>query len=148
MDPRTNPYAPGAGTRPPELAGRDEIIESASINLDRLRNGLHARSLVLYGLRGVGKTVLLNSIVTAAEQNGFTTASVESPEDRPLPDILIPPLNAALRKLTIGARTLDYLTVAHRKLASFARVFKARYEGVEVELDIEALSGDLEFDLG
>jgi hypothetical protein len=147
MDPRANPYAPGAGSRPPELAGRDAIIETASISLDRLRNGLQARSMILYGLRGVGKTVLLNMIVRTAERAGFTTASIEAPEDRPLPDILIPPLNASLRKLSVGAMALDVISVARRKLASFARVFKARYEGVELELDLEPLSGDLEFDL-
>lgn len=62
MDPRTNPYAPGAGTKPPELAGRDEIIEKAAIALDRFRSGLSARSLIFVGLRGVGKTVLLNHV--------------------------------------------------------------------------------------
>jgi len=55
MDPRTNPYAPGAGTLPPELAGRDDIIEQAAIALDRFRNGLAARSLLLVGLRGVAR---------------------------------------------------------------------------------------------
>ncbi len=59
MDPRTNPYAPGAGTPPPEMAGRDSLIESAAVALDRIGNGLSALSLVMYGLRGVGKTVLL-----------------------------------------------------------------------------------------
>lgn len=58
MDPRTNPYAPGAGNPPPELVGRDEIIEKVSIELDRCRNGLSYRSFLMVGLRGVGKTVL------------------------------------------------------------------------------------------
>ncbi len=62
MDRRLNPYAPGAGAPPPELAGRDELIERASIALDRIRAGRSARSFILYGLRGVGKTVLLNRI--------------------------------------------------------------------------------------
>ena len=62
MDPRKNPYAPGAGTPPPELAGRDELIERAAIALDRIRTGRAARSLILHGLRGVGKTVLLSRI--------------------------------------------------------------------------------------
>jgi hypothetical protein len=148
MDPRTNPYSPGAGSRPPELAGRHEIIERASINLDRLRNKLQARSLILYGLRGVGKTVLLNTIVAAAEAGGFVTVSLEAPEDRPLPQSLIPPLHAALRKLSIGARTVDLVNAARRKLVSFARAFKVKYEGFDLELEFEALSGDLEYDLG
>ena len=62
MDPRVNPYSPGAGSPPPELAGREQVIESVSIALDRMRNGLVARSVVLFGLRGVGKTVLLNRL--------------------------------------------------------------------------------------
>ena len=55
MDPRRNPYAPGAGAPPPELAGRDTLIEDAAIALDRIRNGLTAKSMLLVGLRGVGK---------------------------------------------------------------------------------------------
>jgi Cdc6-like AAA superfamily ATPase len=62
MDARRNPYAPGAGTPPPELAGRDGIIERAAVALDRICEGRSARSLIFYGLRGVGKTVLLNRI--------------------------------------------------------------------------------------
>jgi AAA ATPase domain len=148
MDPRTNPYSPGAGSRPPELAGRDEIIERASINLDRLRNGLQARSVVLYGLRGVGKTVLLNTIVSNADASGFTTVSLEAPEDGSLPQSLIPPLHAALRKLSIGTLASDTLKAAKRKLLSFSRIFKVKYEGFELELDLEPLSGDLAYDLG
>jgi hypothetical protein len=147
MDPRTNPYAPGAGSRPPELAGRDDIIERASISLDRLRNGLQARSLILYGLRGVGKTVLLNTIVAAAESSGFTTISLEAPEDRSLPQTLIPPLHATLRKLSASARASDALKAAKRALVSFARAFKIKYEGFDMEFDLDPLSGDLEYDL-
>jgi len=62
MDPRQNPYAPGAGAPPPELAGRDPVIERAAVSLDRIRSGRHAKSLIMIGLRGVGKTVLLNRI--------------------------------------------------------------------------------------
>ena len=82
MDPRTNPYAPGAGTFPPELAGRDEIIERAAIALDRFRDGRAARSLLLVGLRGVGKTVLLTRIAQQSEARGFIVLSVEAPEKR------------------------------------------------------------------
>jgi Cdc6-like AAA superfamily ATPase len=67
MDPRRNPYAPGAGTPPPELAGRDEMIERTAIALDRIRAGRAARSVISHGLRGVGKTVLLNRIRLDAE---------------------------------------------------------------------------------
>ena len=92
MDPRLNPYSPGAGTRPPELAGRDGLIEKASIALDRIRAGRAARSLILYGLRGVGKTVLLKEISREAESRGFATVWIEAPEERTLPSLLIPAL--------------------------------------------------------
>ena len=60
MDPITNPYAPGAGQRPPELAGRDEQLDAFRVVLERIARGRPERSVVLTGLRGVGKTVLLN----------------------------------------------------------------------------------------
>lgn len=89
MDPRTNPYAPGAGTAPPELAGRDEIIERAAVALDRIRAGRAARSFMLYGLRGVGKTVLLNKILQDAEGRGILAVRIEAPEDRSLPGLVV-----------------------------------------------------------
>ena len=90
MDPRRNPYAPGAGTPPPELAGRDDLIERAAIALDRIRDGRSARSFILYGLRGVGKTVLLNRIRLDAEARGFASVRIEAPEERSLPARLAP----------------------------------------------------------
>jgi Cdc6-like AAA superfamily ATPase len=71
MDPRLNPYAPGAGAPPPELAGRDSLIEQAAIALDRIRAGRYSKSLILVGLRGVGKTVLLNRIQLDSEATGI-----------------------------------------------------------------------------
>ena len=62
MDPRHNPYAPGAGTRPPALTGRDKEIETYEILLDRLKDGMAGQSMIITGLRGVGKTVLLNEL--------------------------------------------------------------------------------------
>src|SRR5688572_37328 len=100
MDPRTNPYAPGAGTPPPELAGRDDVIERAAIALDRIRAGRSSRSLILYGLRGVGKTVLLNQIRLAADARGFTSVQIEAPEVRSLPALLAPALRAALIRMS------------------------------------------------
>ena len=82
MDARKNPYAPGAGTPPPELAGRDDIIENADVALCRIKEGRAARSVILYGLRGVGKTVLLQRIRQNAEAQTFVSVVVEAPEDR------------------------------------------------------------------
>lgn len=154
MDPRTNPYAPGAGTAPPELAGRDEIIERAAVALDRIRAGRAARSFMLYGLRGVGKTVLLSKILRDAEGRGFLSTMVEAPEDRSLPGLLVPALRAALLRLrSRGEAVRAAAATAWRALGGFARSLKVKYGDIEVGVDLEvepgiADSGDLSNDLG
>ncbi|MFH1874439.1 MAG: ATP-binding protein [Pseudomonadota bacterium] len=152
MDPRTNPYAPGAGTIPPELAGRDDIIEKASIALDRCRNRLATRGLFFVGLRGVGKTVLLARISQDAEANGFAIVSIETPEKRSLPALLIPNLRTALLKLDRMAATGDIVKRALRALGGFVGAMKVKYQDVEFGLDLGAEpgvadTGDLEHDL-
>ena len=152
MDPRTNPYAPGAGSPPPELAGRSDIIERAAIALDRTRAGRNARSVILVGLRGVGKTVLLNHIRRQAEARGIICIAIETPEDRSLPALLVPALNAGLTQLSRIAAVRSYLERATRVLASAARAFKIKFEDVEFTLDLPgepgvADSGNLERDL-
>lgn len=152
MDPRRNPYAPGAGTPPPELAGRDEIIERASIALDRIRAGRAARSVVLYGLRGVGKTVLLQRIRQIAEGNGFVPVNIEAPEERSLPSILVSALRATLLKLDRGEAAKKALKKALSALGGFARAAKLKYQDVELNIDFGAQagladSGSLENDL-
>ena len=99
MDPILNPYAPGAGTPPPELAGRDGIRERARIATERILKGRPARSLLMVGLRGVGKTVLLDKIRDSAESRGCYTLRVEAPEARSLPALLAPQLRLILLKL-------------------------------------------------
>ena len=152
MDPRTNPYAPGAGAPPPELAGRDHIIESASIALDRMRKGLVARSVMLVGLRGVGKTVLLNRLHTDAEAKGFATVMLEAPEKRSLPALLAPSLRAALLHLDRMAAGGDLAKRAMRSLGGFVQAMKLKYNDIEFGLDLGlepgvADTGDLDADL-
>jgi len=152
MDPRQNPYAPGAGTKPPELAGRDQIIERASISLDRIRQGRAARSMILYGLRGVGKTVLLTEIKLGAMERGIIPVNIEAPEDRSLPSTLIPALRSALLRLSRKEAVKAKLSAALRALGSFAKVFKVKYSDVEFAVEMAdeagvADSGDLEGDL-
>lgn len=152
MDPRQNPYAPGAGTPPPELAGRDDLIERTAVALDRIRAGRSARSFILYGLRGVGKTVLLNRIRLDAEARGIASIRVEAPEERSLPAILVPALRAALLRLSRGEALKDNLLKGMRALASFAKVFKTKYQDIEINIDADpeaglADSGDLDNDL-
>lgn len=152
MDPRVNPYSPGAGSQPPELAGRDELIEKASIALDRIRLGRAARSFVFYGLRGVGKTVLLNRIRDEADTRGFATVHIEAPEGRSLPSILAPNLRALLLKLSRRQQAVDLFQRGLRAVAGFTKALKVKYQDIEVgiEVDVEpglADSGDLELDL-
>lgn len=152
MDPRLNPFAPGAGTQPPELAGRDDIIERAAIAIDRIRAGRAARSFVLYGLRGVGKTVLLNRIRLDAEARGIVPVRIEAPEERSLPALLAPALRATLLRLSRVAAAKDGINRALRALAGFAGALKVKYQDIEIGLDLEkeqglADSGDLETDL-
>lgn len=151
MDPVRNPFAPGAGTRPPELAGRDDLIERAEIALDRIALGRPARSFILYGLRGAGKTVLLGKIRLDAEQRGLQAVRIEAPEDRSLPAILAAPLRAMLLKLDRLEATKLGARRALQALAGFAKL-KLIYSDIEVSLDMEperglADSGDLEVDL-
>ncbi len=151
MDPVRNPFAPGAGTRPPELAGRDEMIERAAIALDRIAQGRPARSFILHGLRGTGKTVLLGAIRLDAEARGLHAVRIEAPEGRSLPAILAAPLRALLLKLDRLESAKLGAMKALRALASFAKL-KVSYSDIEVTLDVEpekgvADSGDLEVDL-
>lgn len=152
MNPRTNPYAPGAGSSPPELAGRGQILETASIALDRMRSGLHARSLMLIGLRGVGKTVLLSRMRLDAEAKGLVTVGLEAPEGRSLPALLAPHLRIALLKLDRIAAAGSLAKRALKALGGFIAGMKVKYEDVEFSLDLGAEpgiadSGDLETDL-
>lgn len=152
MDPRTNPYAPGAGTLPPDLVGRNELIEKASIALDRFRGGLPARSILLVGLRGVGKTVLLNTIALETENKGFVVVQIEAPEKRSLPALLIPSLRKALLQLDRLSNIGNRAKRALKTLGSFVQAMKLKYQDIEFGLDLgvepgNADSGDLEQDL-
>ena len=152
MDPRRNPYAPGAGAPPPELAGRDALIERAAIALDRIRSGRHDKSMILVGLRGVGKTVLLNRVQLDAEERGIHGMRLEAPEDRSLPGILAPAMRAALLKLDRARAATAVGKKAMRALAGFVGSMKIKYGDVEVGLEVEpekglADSGDLDVDL-
>ena len=151
MDPRRNPFAPGAGTPPPELAGRDALLERNAIALDRIRAGRAARPSILYGLRGVGKTVLLTAMRDAAEGEGMTIVAIEAPENRSLPGILVPALRAALLRLDRMKQATAGVSRALKALAGFAKL-KVKYDDLEVALDFEpepglADSGDLDADL-
>ncbi len=152
MDPIRNPYAPGAGSPPPELAGRGAIRKDVEVRLQRLRLGRPAKSVMLVGLRGVGKTVLLDQMRKDAEAAGINTVRIETPEDRSLPALLAPALRIALLKLSKKEAAKDYAIRGLRALAGFASKLKVSYADIEVGLDYApepglADNGDLEGDL-
>jgi hypothetical protein len=152
MDPISNPFSPGAGSPPPELVGRDNILEQTDILLARILNKRPEKSFFLTGLRGVGKTVLLNEIERLAEKADYRTIFIEAHEDKSLVALLAP----HLRRLLFD---LDRLAGAGHKarrglavLKSFISSFKLKIDEVEFGLDIEpergsADSGDIEVDL-
>src|SRR5258708_11185471 len=152
MDPVRNPYAPGAGSPPPELAGRSAIRRDVDVRLQRLRLGRPAKSVMLVGLRGVGKTVLLDQMRRDAEAKGIQTVRIEAPEDRSLPALLAPSLRLALLHLSKKEAARDYAIRGLRALAGFASKLKVTYADIEVGLDYDpepglADNGDLEGDL-
>ena len=152
MDPIRNPYAPGAGTPPPELAGRDEFREKVRIALERIKVRRPAKSVLMIGLRGVGKTVLLDQLRMDAEAMNMHTMRVEAPESRSLPAILAPQLRQALLRLSRDEQARDLARRALRGLAGFVNALKVKYNDIEVGLDLEpepglADNGDLEHDL-
>lgn len=150
MDEVKNPFVPGAGTRPPELAGRDDILKSADIAVQRVLAGKGAQSQMLLGLRGVGKTVLLNKIEDIAAAHGHKTSFIEAPEDRRLVDLLYPKMHQVLRQLS-GVEAAKTLTnAALGALRSFASVFKVEFGEFAFSVDAEqgvADSGNLEYDV-
>jgi predicted transcriptional regulator len=152
MDPVSNPFAPGAGTPPPELAGRDDVRETVRIALERVRRGRPTKSVLMVGLRGVGKTVLLDRMRDDAEAAGTHTVRLEAPEARSLPALLAPELRQALLRLSRQERAKARAERGLRALAGFAKALKVKYDDIEVGLDFEpepglADNGDLERDL-
>jgi len=152
MDSSINPFAPGAGYQPPALVGRKQLIDSVGVAILRTRNGLQAKSQLLIGLRGVGKTVLLDHLRANAEDTGAETLRIEASEKKSLPALLAPQLRQALLRLSRNEKAKDLAQRALRGLAGFAKALKVKYGDIEVGFDLEpetglADNGDLEHDL-
>jgi len=156
MDPVRNPYAPGAGQRPPELAGRDTELSAFDVVLERIAHGRPERSLVLTGLRGVGKTVLLNQLRSAAISRGWGTGKIEARPEQSLRRPVSSALHMALREL--GPRHKDQGSIeevlgvlkafALRETPSDAKVRDRWQPGIDVPAATgRADSGDMEIDL-
>lgn len=152
MDPVLNPYSPGAGTPPPELAGREDVRQRVGVALRRVRIGNPAKSVLMVGLRGVGKTVLLDQMCMDAAAIGARTLRIEAPEGRSLPAMLAPQLRQTLLKLKLSEKTKEYAVRSLRALAGFAKALKVKFNDIEINYDYEpepglADNGDLETDL-
>ena len=152
MDPIKNPFAPGAGSPPPELVGRDPIIEQARVLLGRVKQGKSEKSMLLTGLRGVGKTVLLNEIERMAKVADYRTVSIEAHEDKALGTLIAPPLRTILFDLNRVAGAGNKAKRGLAVLRSFIGALKIEVGDVTFGLDIDpergsADSGDLEIDL-
>ena len=152
MDKIRNPFSPGAGSPPPELAGREGILEQASVLLGRVKAKRPEKSLMLTGLRGVGKTVLLNEIDRMAQDAGYRTVLVEAHEGKSLAALLAPHLRRLLFDLDRIAGAGDKVRRGIAVLKSFVGAIKVKVGDLDIGLDIEpepgaADSGDLEVDL-
>ena len=152
MNPLDNPFAPGAGTPPPEFAGRGDVLESIYVAAERTRRRLAARSVLLLGLRGVGKTVLLDRVHDQARADGFSTVVIEATERSALPALLATELYRFLLRLSRRQRVRDLASRALRVLAGFVSGIKVSYGRIELGIDAPvergvADSGDLELDL-
>lgn len=152
MDPVKNPFSPGAGSRPPELVGRDPVLEQTRILLGRIKQKRSEKSLLLTGLRGVGKTVLLNEIKRLAQANEYQTVLIEAHESKALGPLLIPCLRKLLFDMDRTAKVNDKVKRAFAVLRSFIGTFSISIGDVTFGLGIDpekgsADSGDLEIDL-
>lgn len=152
MNPLENPFSPGAGSPPPELAGRSQVLEHARVVLGRIKLGRSERSMLIIGLRGVGKTVLLNEIRNLADQSGYKSVFIEAHENKPLPTLLLPPLRQLLISLDVMASVSQKVKRGLRVLKSFFNGVKVKYQDIEINMDVDpepgvADSGDLESDL-
>src|SRR6188472_3661606 len=155
MDPIRNPYAPGAGQRPPELAGRDRELEQFAVSLERVAAGRPERSMVLSGLRGVGKTVLLNALRGQAVQRYWGTGKIEARPDQSIRIPIAQAVHAAVRDIAHRHRDPDRVDGVTGVVKAFAqRTGLADRKGHRwtPPMDVAAAkgradSGDLELDL-
>lgn len=152
MNPLTNPFSPGAGNQPPELAGRAELLRQVEVLLARVKAGRSEQSMFMVGLRGVGKTVLLNRVREMAQAQGYQALLIEAHENKPLPQLLLPPLRQTLFALDRMQNVSQKVKRGLRVLRSFMGAVKVKLGDAEFGLDIDpetgsADSGDLEADV-
>jgi hypothetical protein len=154
MDPVRNPFAPSAGRRPPVLAGRDDVLDAATTMCRRLMLNRSARPMMLLGLRGTGKTVLLNEIGKIAEAEGVLVSRMEAPEDASLARLISPEIRKVMRSLSTVEAARQFAVQGLRGLRNLARGLNIQLgdigigiEGADQPEPGLADSGDLQFDL-
>jgi hypothetical protein len=150
MERRRNPFAPGAGLQPPELAGRDSLIEDATVDMDRVLDGRPTKGMMLLGLRGVGKTVLLNRLYQMAERRGFQAIKIEAPEGGVLAELLAPELRRTLYALDLTAAAGNRVRHAMAVLRNFVGAFKISVGDLAVGIEPapgQSDTGNLQQDL-
>ena len=153
MKAEDNPYTPGAGMPPPELSGRDDLLESARVAFARLRNGYPTKSIIMHGLRGVGKTVLLNKALHHAEGEGVVSVYMEAGEENAsLPHLMAPAMTSALNALSQKAGKGDRVAGAINFFRHFVEAFEIKLPAVgsfrmEMRDKGAMASGDLDTDL-
>lgn len=151
MDPVVNPFSPGAGTPPPELAGRDAIFEEARILLARVRARRAVQSFTMTGLRGVGKTVVLSEIKRMAYNAGVMPVAVEAAEEKTLGALLVAPLKKVLFEFDRMQGAKDKVKRGLVALRNFIGTLKIEIGDFGLGIEPQhgfADSGDLEYDLG
>ena len=137
MDELSNPYNPGAGTPPPELAGREPELRRFELLLERLSSGRGERGIVLQGLRGVGKTVLIREFADRAAERGWGVGRLEATSDVDLRTEMADMAGAALRQISAKARAREALLRAARFVKAFT-VKATENGGTEFSLNLEA----------
>ncbi len=152
MNPLYNPFSPGAGSQPPELAGREDLLDKALLTLARVKRGRSEKSFLLVGLRGVGKTVLLKNMGDLAKKEGYQVIKIEAHEKKSLAALLLPELRKILFELDVGERVSAKVKKAFRVMVSFVSKIKLSVQDLDFGVDLEpergvADSGDLESDL-
>lgn len=150
MDPIMNPFSPGAGCPPPALVGRDAVLEQARVLLARSLRGRAAQSMLMTGLRGVGKTVLLNRMASLAQKEGYHVIKLEIREGKSLADLLALPLRNLLYELDVMEGAHAAVRRALSALRNFIRTIRINIGDIGIGVEMTpglADSGDLEMDL-
>lgn len=138
MEPLANPYRPGAGTPPPALLGRDALLDSVGVTVRRAVAGLPGKSLMPIGLRGVGKTVLLNRFAEIAQDAGMVTAFIEAPETGDFRTLLA----IRLRKILLGLERNGPSRAALRALRVLKAFTLQLPDGPSIAIDVDAMTGE------